>query len=168
MPMFAFTVVDHLRLDSEHIAQNYTVHARAAERSVRLVFTFRIVIAALLAIATATAIAALVFPGRGLQIVAVVTTALALLAFCAYTVLGLEARLFAHRSFAHRLWLVSERYRSLLAEIHDGTVDPPTILQRRDELIRDVHAIYEFGFGADQAGHESVRLLPLPDQREAA
>jgi hypothetical protein len=165
--MFSLTVVDHVRLDSEHIAQNYTAHARAAERIVGLVFTGRIVITALLAVATAAATGALVFQERGYQIAAVVTTVLALFAFVMYVVLGLEARLFAHRSFAQRLWLVSERYRSLLAEVQDGTVDAPTLLRRRDELIRDVHAIYEFGFGADQAGYERLRLPELSDQRAA-
>lgn len=165
--MFSLTVVDHVRLDSDHITQNYTVHARAAERIVGIVFACRIVITALLAIATATTIAALLVSGRGYQITAVVSAALALFAFTVYVVLGLEGRLFAHRSFAHRLWLVSERYRSLLAEVHDGIVDTPALLRRRDELIRDLHAIYEFGFGADQAGHESVRLPVVPDQRAA-
>ena len=166
--MFGITVVDHLRLDSEHVAQNYTVHARAAERTVKLVFASRIVIAGLLAVATAMTIAPLLFPGRGYQIAAVIATAVALLSFCVYTVLGFEGRLFAHRSFAHRLWIVSERFRSLLAEIQDGVVDQPTILGRRDELIKDLHAIYEFGFSADQPGHESVRLRTIPDQERAA
>jgi hypothetical protein len=165
--MFSLTIVDHVRLDSEHIAQNYTVHARAAERIVGLVFTCRIVILALLAIATATAMATLLLQARGFQIGAVVATALALFAFALYAVLGLEARLFAHRSFAHRLWIVSERYRSLLAEVQEGIVDSPTLLRRRDELINDVHAIYEFGFSADQAAHESVRLPALPSERAA-
>jgi hypothetical protein len=165
--MFSLTVVDHVRLDSEHIAQNYTVHARASERIVGRVFVCRIVITALLAVATAATIGTLVFSGRGYQIAAVVATALALVAFEVYVVLGLEARLFAHRSFAHRLWLVSERYRSLLAEVQEGLVDTPTLLRRRDELIQDLHTIYEFGFGADQAGHESVRLPVLPDERAA-
>jgi hypothetical protein len=167
MPMFSLTVVDHVRLDSDHIAQNYTIHARAAERIVRFVFTFRIVIVVLLAVATGAAIAALVLPGRSYQIAAVVTSSLALFSFALYVVLGFEGRLFAHRSFAHRLWIVSEAYRSLLAEVQDGNVDAPTLLRRRDELIRDVHAIYEFGFGADQAGHESLRLAALPEQRAA-
>jgi hypothetical protein len=167
MLMFSLTVVDHVRLDSDHIAQNYTIHARAAERMVRFVFTCRIAIVVLLAIATGAATGALIFPGRNFHIAAAIATALALLAFAVYVVLGLEARLFAHRSFAHRLWIVSEAYRSLLAEVHEGIVDSPTLLRRRDELIRDVHAIYEFGFGADQAGHESVRLAALPDQRAA-
>ena len=165
--MFSLTVVDHVRLDSDHIAKNYTVHARAAERIVGIVYACRIGIAALLAVATSTAIAALLVPGRGYQLAAVIASALALFAFATYAVLGLEARLYAHRAFVHRLWIMSERYRSLLAEVHDGIVDGPALLQRRDELIHDVHAIYEFGFGADQPGHESVRLAVLPDERAA-
>lgn len=165
--MFSLNVVDHVRLDSEHIAQNYTVHARTAERMVRLVFTCRIVITTLLAIATAATIATLLLPGRPYQIAAVVSTALALLAFAVYAVLGLEARLVAHRSFAHRLWLISERYRSLLSEVHEGLVETPALLRRRDELIHDLHAIYEFGFAADQDGHETGRLPTLRDERAA-
>jgi hypothetical protein len=165
--MFSLTVIDHVRLDSEHIARNYTVHAHAAERIVGLVFACRITITVLLAVATASTIATLVDPSRGYQIAAVAATAAALLAFVLYTVLGLEGRLFAHRSFAQRLWLMSERYRSLLAEAHDGRVDESTLLRRRDELIRDVHAIYEYGFGADQAGYERLRLPDVPDERAA-
>jgi hypothetical protein len=165
--MFSLTVADHVRLDSEHIAQNYTVHARAAERIVGLVFACRLAIAALLIIATGSTIAALLVAGRAYAIAAVVATALALFGFVLYVVLGFEARLFAHRTFAQRLWLIAERYRSLLAEVHDGTVDPPAVLRRRDELIHDLHAIYEFGFSVDQAGHESVRLPGLPNQEAA-
>ena len=50
--MFALTVADQVRLDSQHVEQNYTVHARAAERVARAVFASRIVIAALLTSAT--------------------------------------------------------------------------------------------------------------------
>ncbi|HEY2908162.1 MAG TPA: hypothetical protein VGJ29_19815 [Vicinamibacterales bacterium] len=165
--MFSLNVVDHVRLDSEHIAQNYTVHARAAERIVGIVFWCRVIIATLLVVATSATVANLLISGRNYQIAAVVATALSLFGFAVYAVLGLEARLFAHRSFAHRLWLMSERYRSLLAEVQEGMVSTPELLRRRDELIHDVHAIYEFAFGAEQAGHESVRLPPLADERAA-
>ena len=63
--MFSLTVVDHVRLDSEHVAQNYTVHARSAERIVRIVFALRLVIAALLTAATCTAIGSVMTGGRG-------------------------------------------------------------------------------------------------------
>jgi len=165
--MFSLTIVDHVRLDSEQVDKNYMVHAKSAERMVRAVFACRIGIIALLAVAVSVALLSLLLTGTGYQVATVVTSTLALIAFAIYAVLGLEARLYAHRAFVHRLWIVSERYRSLLAEVQEGKVDGTALLQRRDELIRDVHAIYEFGFGADQAGHESVRLQPLPDQRAA-
>jgi len=97
----------------------------------------------------------------------VVASAVALLAFALYGILGLETRLFAHRSFAHRLWLVSERYRSLLSEVTDGTVDGQMLLRRRDELLVALHEIYEIGLGGDQVGYEVSRLPTLPDERAA-
>jgi len=165
--MFSLTVVDHVRLDSEQAARNYTVHARAAERIARLGFTSRVAITALLAISTSAAVMNLVSPGRASQVVVVIASAIALLAFAVYGILGLEARLFSHRSFAHRLWLVSERYRSLLAEVTDGTVDDQVLLRRRDELQVALHTIYEIGLGSDHAGYEAGRLPALPAERAA-
>jgi len=165
--MFSLTVVDHVRLDSEQAARNYMAHARAAERMARLGFTSRIVIAGLLAISTSAAVLNLLSPGRAPQIAVVVASAAALLAFAVYAILGVEARLFAHRSFAHRLWLVSERYRSLLSEVSDGTVDGQMLLRHRDELLAALHAIYEIGLGSDHVGYEAGRLATLPDERAA-
>ena len=70
--MFSLTVVDHVRLDSEQAARNYTVHARAAERLARLGFSSRVVIAGLLAVSTSAAIINLLAPGRAPQIAVVV------------------------------------------------------------------------------------------------
>ena len=164
--MFALTVADQVRLDSQHVEQNYTVHARAAERVARAVFVSRIVIAALLTTATLVSVAAVLAPARAYQIASVVTTSMALLVFGVYAALGLEARVCAHRALAHRLWLAAERYRSLLAEVHEGIIDNVALLERRDKLITQVHTIYELGLAADQAGHESIRLRMLPDQRK--
>lgn len=64
-------------------------------------------------------------------------------------------------SFAHRLWLMCERYRSLLAEIQDGMLDDGEILERREALIQQVHAIYEQEFPIDQPAFEGARQLPV-------
>jgi conflict system pore-forming effector with SLATT domain len=165
--MFSLTVIDLVRLDSEQAARNYMVHARDAERIASLGFRCRIVIMGVLAVAASAAILNLLSPARPYQIASVAASAIALLAFAAYATLGLEARLFAHRSFAHRLWLITERYRSLLSEIGDGAIDPQLLAHRRDELIHELHAIYETGLGMEQAGHETDRLPTLPDQRAA-
>ncbi len=165
--MFTLTAIDLIRLDSDHAAQNYMVHARSAERLARTAFTARITIVTLLAIAMGVDVLGLLIPMRAYQIAAAAAAAIALVGFAVYAVLGLESRVAAHRALAHRLWLVAERYRSLLAEVTDGTVDAGALVRRREELVHDLHAIYERGFGADQPAHETARLPALPSDRAA-
>ena len=166
--MFSLTVADHVRLDSEHLGRNYTVHARAAERFTKIALSFRLVLVSLLAVATASGVFALLYQARGVQMIATVATMLALIVSAASLALGVEARVTAHRAFAHRLWIVCERYRALLAEMNDGLVDRGSLLQRRDALIQDLHAIYESGFTFDQRAYEASRLPPEPHTRAAA
>jgi len=166
--VFSLTVLDHVRLDCEHVARNYTLHARAADRFARMAFVVRMVMAVLLATAAAACVASVLVPARHYQVAAVAATTAAMIGFALYSVLGLESRVNAHRSFAHRLWIVSERYRSLIAEANDGAIDGPALLGRRDELIDQLHAIYERGFSVDQSGFEAARLAPLPEERAAA
>jgi hypothetical protein len=165
--MFSLTVLDHVRLDSEHVARNYTVHAGAADRLATFAFAARLVMMMLLAACCAAAIANLLLPQHFYQIAAIVLAAAATLGFTFYSVLGFESRVASHRALAHSLWLVAERYRSLMAEAGDELLDMPTILRRRDELIADVHAIYERGFGADHRAFERSRLAELPSERAA-
>jgi hypothetical protein len=165
--MFSLTVIDHVRLDSEHVARNYTIHARAADRLAGLAFGVRMAMALLLATATAACLVSLLLPGRIYQLTATAATLVATLGFALYSVLGLESRVSAHRAFAHRLWLVSERYRSLIAEADGGLVESNALLQRRDQLIEEVHTIYERGFGVDQPAYESARLPPVSSERAA-
>jgi hypothetical protein len=166
--MFTLTVNDHVRLDSEHVARNYTVHAQAAQRLASAALSVRLAIVTLLAVAAAASVADLVFQARADRIVAVVATALALFGFVFYIAVGLEGRVLAHRSLSQRLWLVSERYRSLMAEIEDGLVDRPALLRRRDELINELHTAYDDRFSADQAGYENDRLATLTSDRPPA
>ncbi len=165
--MFSLKIVDHVRLDSERVAQNYTVHAAAAERIVRLIAVFRIGLVVLLAVAASAETATVIYP-RGLSPASAIGAGMiALVAFAIYSALGLESRLFAHRLFANRLWLVAERYRALLSEVNENLIDGPALAQRRDELIAELDAIYQFTFGVDHAAHESLRLSPAPDERAA-
>ena len=165
--MFSVTTLDLVRLDSDHLAQNYTVHAGAAERLATTALIARITIVSLLAAATASTIATLLAGGRWYAIMSVVTVTLSLVGFAVYATLALEARVAAHRQLAHRVWLVTQRYRSLVAEINDGLVDPSAVRDRRDALVQELHAIYEQSFGADQPAREIGRLPPWPADRAA-
>jgi hypothetical protein len=156
--MFCLSVVDHVRLNFGHVAQNYTVHAEAAERLAGFVIKARMTILVLLGITAAAIVAGILRPARNFEISAAIAAGVTLVVYVVHVALGLEARVHAHRSCAHRLWLVSERYRSLLAELQDGLVDAPTLLRRRDDLIEQVHAAYDQAFPMDQRAFESIRL----------
>jgi SMODS and SLOG-associating 2TM effector domain family 4 len=156
--MFSLSVVDHIRLDFGHVAQNYTVHAEAAERLAGHILKVRIAILVLVAMTVIAAVAALLQPAWNFDVSVAIASSLALATYVAQSALGLEGRVQAHRTCAHRLWLIAEGYRSLLTELQDGLIDPSVLLRRRDQLIERVHAAYDQVFPTDQRAFESVRL----------
>jgi SMODS and SLOG-associating 2TM effector domain family 4 len=155
--MFRISVVDHIRLNFDRTSQNYTLHAKAAERLAVVTARIRIGVLILLAIAAVTAATSLMEPGRYVQIAAASAAGLAFAAHAAYLAIGVEGRVHAHRSCAQRLWLVCDRYQALLSEIEDGLLDRASILQRRDELSAQVNAAYDQAFSLDQKAYESAR-----------
>ena len=165
--MFSLSVVEHLRLNFGLVVQNYTVHARAAERLAGAAFKAKMVILGLFALATFSIVLSVFRPAREYQIAAAVIVGVAFAAHVVAVVYGIEARVHSHRLLAHRLWLLCERYRGLLTEIQDGLVDDAAILHRREILSEHVHAIYEQGFPVDQQAYESLRQLPLESNGEA-
>jgi hypothetical protein len=164
--MFRLGVVDHVRLNLEHASQNYTVHAKAADRLAARTSTVRIGVLVLLGAATGAAMLNLIQPGRPAQVGAALTVLIAFAAHAAYIAIDFEGRVDAHRACAHRLWQVCDRYRALLSEIEDGLLDRASILQRRDELSAQVQAAYDQAFALDQRAYESLREIPDDDNRE--
>ena len=156
--MFCLSVVDHVRLDFGHVAQNYMVHASAAERLAGHIFRVRLAILLLLAMTVIAAVAAILQPAWNFDVSVAIGAGLALAAYIGQIALGLETRVQAHRTCAQRLWLICEGYRSLLTELQDGLIDPSVLLRRRDHLIEQVHAAYAQVFPADQRAFETARL----------
>jgi hypothetical protein len=156
--MFCLSVVDHIRLDFGHVAQNYTVHAEAAERLAGYVLKVRITILVLLGMTVAAAVAAIVQPSWNFDVSVAIAAVLTLIAYVGQVAMGFETRIQAHRACAHRLWAIGEAYRSLLTELQDGLIDPSVLLRRRDQLIERVHAVYDQAFPIDQRAFESIRL----------
>ena len=168
--MFRISVVDHIRLNFDRTSQNYTLHAKAAERLAVTTARIRVGVLILLAIAAVAAATGLVEAGRPFQIAAAIAVGVAFAAHAAYLAIGVEGRVHAHRSCAQRLWLVCDRYQSLLSEIEDGLLDRASILQRRDELSAQVHAAYDQAFSLDQKAYEGARLssgISAADQSHA-
>jgi conflict system pore-forming effector with SLATT domain len=165
--MFSLSVIEHLRLNFGLVVQNYTAHARAAERLAAIALKAKMATLGLLALATGSIVLSLFRPAREYQIAAAVIAGVALAVYVATVAYGIEARVYSHRLIAHRLWLMCERYRGLLTEIQDGLVDDAAILHRREILSEQVHATYEQGFPLDQQAFESMRQRPLESSGDA-
>ena len=164
--MFSVNVVEHLRMNFGLVVQNYTVHAREAERLSARALKAKMTTLGLLALATFSIVLTLFRPAREYQIVAAVIATAAFAFHIMNVTYGVDARVTMHRLLAHRLWLVCERYRELLTEIQDGLVEPAEVLRRREALSEQVHAIYDQGFPVDQQAHESLRQLPVETRAE--
>jgi hypothetical protein len=158
--MFQLSIVDHIRLSFGHVVQNYTVHSRSADRLAGVAMHARTIILAMMAVSTGCGVAILLGAGRITQIAALVAGGLAFAIYAIVASIGIEERMLAHRFCANRLWLLCERYRALLAEIHDELVDRGTVLARRDELIQQFRDIYELSAPqARGAGQKSSRAF---------
>jgi hypothetical protein len=154
--MFQLSLVDHIRLSFGAAATSYRAHSRTAARLAGRAWQARVIVMLLLGLATAATLVALTGIWR-VQIAAAVLTGLALLAHAISISLDLEPRAYAHRSCAARLWQICEKYRALLAEVHDGLVDIPAVTQRRDELMREVQVVYEHALPADRDAYQIAR-----------
>ncbi|MGH9142369.1 MAG: hypothetical protein ACRD2I_14650 [Vicinamibacterales bacterium] len=164
--MFGLNVVDHVRLNLTRTGENYTVHARAAERLARLTSRIRIAVLVFGGAAVAASVLSAIAPAPPYRIAAVVAASLAFAAFAIYAACGFEGRVYAHRLSAHRLWLVCERHRALLAEIQDGLLDRAAIVRRRDELVLETHSAYHQTFPLDESAFEGVRQSIDPSERQ--
>src|SRR5688572_27589687 len=109
--MFSLSVVDHLRLNFRLVVQNYSAHARAAERFAAGALRVKLTILVLFALATSSIVLSLFRPERGYQIAAVAIAAVAFTVYVMAIAYGIEARVHSHRMLAHRLWPICEQYR---------------------------------------------------------
>ena len=156
VPMFQLSLVDHIRLSFGAAATSYRAHARAAARLSARAWQTRVAVMVLLGFATAAALLALTGIHR-FQIAAAVLSGLALLGHAIAISLDFDPRASAHRACASRLWQICEKYRALLAEVHDGLVDIPAVTARRDALMREVQVVYEHALPADRDAYQIAR-----------
>ena len=154
--MFQLSIVDHIRLTFASVVSAYEGHAEAAARLARWGWYARIVLMTLLGLACVTELIALK-GGRPYVIAATATSALAFVACAVWVAMDPEPRIYAHRSSAAKLWLLCEQYRSLLAEVHDQTLDAQAIAQRRDALAREVRSVFEYAPPADRQTYDIAR-----------
>jgi hypothetical protein len=154
--VFQLSLVDHIRLSFGSVATSYRAHARAAERLASRAWKARATLVVVLGLATGASLLALTGI-RQAQIAAAALSTAALVAIAIVHSLEFEARAFAHRSCAAQLWLLCEKYRALLADVHDGLIDIGQTTARRDALMREVQNVYEHALPADRDSYQIAR-----------
>jgi hypothetical protein len=154
--VFQLSLVDHIRLSFGSVATSYRAHARAAERLSSRAWKSRAVLMTLLGLSTGASILAL-SGVRQAQIAAAAISTIALVGLAIVHSLDFEARAYAHRACAAQLWLLCEKYRALLADVHDGLIDLAQTTARRDALMREVQNVYEHALPADRDAYQIAR-----------
>ena len=137
--MFQLSLVDHSRLSFGSVVSAFEGHTEAAARLARWSWYAKVAILTLLGLAAAASSAAAVRGG-----------------FYTITAAALSAVGFAATT-AGRLWLICEKYRALLTEIHDQLIDVPAIAQRRDALLKESSELFVQAPPADRATYEIAR-----------
>jgi len=132
--MFQLSVVEHIRLSFGDVVCSYKAHTSAAEKLARQAWQMKTTVLALLGGAVITGTSAIVGTARAFSIVAAVMVGIAFVAYASYLALDFDPRVYAHRSCAARFWLLCEKYRALLTEIHDGVLQTEEVKDRRDAL----------------------------------
>jgi hypothetical protein len=154
--MFQLSLVDHIRLSFGSVVSAYEGHAEAAARLARWTWYVKLAILAVLGAAAGTSVASAV-RGGPYTLAAAALSAIAFAAFAAFVGIDPDARVYGHRTTAARLWLMCEKYRALLTEIHDQLIDLPTVSQRRDALMKEVSELFEQAPPADRATYDIAR-----------
>jgi hypothetical protein len=154
--MFHLSLVDHIRLSFGSVVSAYEGHTEAAATLARWSWYSKLATLALVGLSAAASLGAAL--RGGMFIIAAPCLGVVAFATCAaYLAIDPETRVYAHRSTAARLWLICEKYRALLAEVHDQLIDVPVIAQRRDALLKEVAEMFEQAPPADRATYAIAR-----------
>jgi hypothetical protein len=165
--MFGLTLVDHLRLTFGHVIYTHRGHAQLALRHAHWSRGLQCG-EALMAVATVAAAIAQIQTGfAAYAIAAAVTASLGLIILVLRLVLDFDTSAATHRVCSAHLWHMREQYRALLADLQDGSISLDVARERRDELMKRLHDIYENAPPLDRKGFEAARDA-LPAKYDAA
>jgi hypothetical protein len=154
--MFQMDIAEYVRLSYETLEDACQAHAEAAVKLSRLSSWFRV--GTLAATGAAACVATVAATGRpGWALAAAITAAAAFAVCAAYVGFNQQPRIHGHRACSARLWLVCEKYRALLAEMHEGLLDLPTLRDRRNVLLQEASAVFEHAAPADRYTFEIAR-----------
>jgi hypothetical protein len=140
--MFQVSLVDHVRISFATVLASYEAHADAAARLARWNSYSKL---ALLTLAGLTAIVGTVATqgGFALQVITAVLAGAVFISSAVYVAMNHQPLMYGHRMSAAKLWVICEKYRGLIAELHADAIDLPTLHERRNALIAETAAVLE-------------------------
>ena len=156
--MFTTDVAEYVRLSYDTLEDACRAHAEAAVRLAHWSTVFRVATLATTGIAAAVAIAAAPWrPAELVRRVCAITAACAFVACAAYVGFNQQPRIHGHRACSARLWVVCEKYRELLAEMHDERIALAVLRERRHGLLQEAAAVFEHVAPADRYTFEIAK-----------
>jgi conflict system pore-forming effector with SLATT domain len=140
--MFQITIVEQVRLSFGSALAAYEGHAEAAARLTRFSSYAKI---ALLALAGVTAVITAIAVGNGFgwQLASAIFATLTFGSSAAYIGFNQQPLIYGHRASATRLWVICEKYRALLAEMHENVIDLASLQERRNALLHEASAVLD-------------------------
>jgi len=140
--MFQVPLVDHVRLSFASVLASYEAHAEAAAKLARWSSYSKL---GLLAVSGVTTVVATIATqgGFGWQVTTALLAAAVFISAAIYVATNQQPLMYGHRVSAARLWVICEKYRALIAELHDGTIDPALLQERRNALIHETATVME-------------------------
>jgi hypothetical protein len=154
--MFQITQVDHVRLSFGSAVAAYEGHAEAAATLARRSSHARIALLVLTSTgATVSAIA--VQGGYAWHLASAILAAATFGACAAYVGWNNQPLIYGHRASAARMWVICEKYRGLLAEMHEDLIDLPTLQRERHSLLSESAAVLQEAAPDDRYSYEIAK-----------
>jgi hypothetical protein len=147
--MFGVSLLDHLRMTFGHVVFRHKAHSHLARSRAYWSRWFRAAEALLMIGVAVSATGAAFGKEYAYVIVSAVLAVLALTTLLLHLTFDFDRSAQAHTSCATSLWRIREQYRAVLSDFSDGAIDLDAVRRRRDELMEELHGIYETAPPAD-------------------
>jgi hypothetical protein len=95
--------------------------------------------------------------GYALHLASAILGGVVFAACAAYVGLNQHLLIYGHRTSAAKLWVICEKYRALLAEMHDDLIDLPTLQAKRHELLTEYASVTEQAAPDDRYTYEIAK-----------
>jgi len=154
--MFQLSLVDHLRLTFGHVVYRQRAHSQLARTLSRWSRRLRATEVLLMVAVAFTAGAAALTNLYAYAVAASILAVLAVVTLLSSLMMELDVSAQTHLVCAGRLWLMRERYRALMTDLNDGAIDLEGARRGRDELMNELHTIYEKASLVDQEAYQSA------------